>query len=256
MVCLKHTGKQEVTVKWLPSTLITHFLCCHQPGSTPTLSFRLHIDLNNRKGWFKWLKNTADVLGDCLCMRNPKFRSFLCFLGGKPFWLEAAVLFACYQRHTAALFPPTGALTQVPQRLLIFHKALPVENVGRLLRLFRTQKIRLQWLGCISAPDKLKWLEHSLSSFRPSNTQTDKHRHTLMHTSSCSCQVCIFHPIEQAATFLYLRISNSFTFALRPHVIRLLSGTPLNDGSAHNALHTGVGRRNWNNKHVNNTKII
>lgn len=70
--------------------------------------------------------------------------------------MEIALLCARYQRHTAAPFPPTGALTQVPQRLLIFHKALPVENLGRLLRLFITQKMLLEWLRCISAADKLK----------------------------------------------------------------------------------------------------
>lgn len=212
MVCLKDTGKQEVTVKWLPSTLISHFLCCHQPDSTPTLSFWLHTDLNSRKGWFKWLKNPAD---EGRCMWNPKFRSFLCFLEGEPFWLETALLFARYQRHTAALVPPTGALTQVPQRLLIFHKALPVENVGRLLRLFITQKILLQWLRCISAAHKLKRLEHSLSSFCPSNSQTDKHRHTLIHTSSrwAGCLLIL----------LYLRISVFLFLHVRLHCVpRLL----------------------------------
>lgn len=58
---------------------------------------------------------------------------------------------------------------------------------------------------------------------------------------------------ENLSLFISSRVS---TFALRPHVIRLLSEMLPNVGSAHNALHTVDGRRNLNNKHVNNTKII
>lgn len=139
--------------------------------------------------------------GDCSCMLNPKFRSILWFfLTGEPFWLEIALLFACYQWHTAALFPPTGALTQVPRRVLIFQKALPVENVQRLLRLFITQKILLQWLGCISAPGKLKWLEQSLSSFCRSNTQTNTGTRscTLLHGSA---KCAFFIPLSRLQHF-------------------------------------------------------
>lgn len=161
--------------------------------------------------------------------------------------METALLFARYQRHTAALVPPTGALTQVPQRLLIFHKALPVENVGKLLRLFITQKILLQWLRCISAADKLKRLEHSLSSFCPLK-HTDRQTQTHIPLSRLLINTSVF---ENLSLFI-----SSRAFALRPQVIRLLSQMPPNVGSAHNALHTGDGCRNWNNKHANNTKII
>lgn len=131
--------------KWLLTTLTTPFLCWLY-----SYSFLASHFLNNRKIWFKWLKKSGGSgSGECCCTLNPKLRSGLSFLTQESFWLEIAVMFACYHRHSAALFPPTGALSQVPW---LFTKLC--ESILDNLRLFITLQILLQ-LGCMSAADKL-----------------------------------------------------------------------------------------------------